>query len=215
MIRVITLDREYGSGAVEIARELAARLGWKLWDQAITTEIARLARCKPNEVEAREERRDPLFHGLFKSFVRGSFEGNINTQPLEMLDSERIIELTHKIIQHAVDEGKCVIVGRGSAYHLQGREDAFHVFIYAPDEEKLRRLRQQGKSREEALELIQSVDRDRAAFIKKYFENKWPDRHLFHLMINSEIGDDAVIENILQAVAASDRRHAPAQAVNS
>ena len=147
--------------------------------------------------------------------MRGSFEGNINTQPLEMLDSERIIELTHKIIQQAVDEGKCVIVGRGSAYHLQDRDDAFHVFIYAPDEEKLRRLRQQGKSREEALQLIQSVDRDRAAFIKKYFDKQWPDRYLFHLMINSEIGDQAVIENILHAVTAYERQNTAAEAVNS
>jgi hypothetical protein len=32
MIKVITIDREYGSGAADIAATLAARLGWKLWD---------------------------------------------------------------------------------------------------------------------------------------------------------------------------------------
>jgi hypothetical protein len=42
MIRLITIEREYGSGAPDIARKLAQRLGWKLWDQLVTDEIARL-----------------------------------------------------------------------------------------------------------------------------------------------------------------------------
>jgi hypothetical protein len=32
VIRIITIDREYGCGVADIARELAARTGWKLWD---------------------------------------------------------------------------------------------------------------------------------------------------------------------------------------
>lgn len=213
MIRIITIDREYGSGANEIARKLAERLGWKLWDQALTTEIAKVARCPLAEVEAREERRDPLFHTLFKGFMHGSFEGNINTQPLELLDSEHILKITHKLIDQAAAEGRCVIVGRGAPYHLQDRDDSFHVFIYAPDEEKIRRLKQAGNRKEDARALILSVDRDRAAFIKKYFGKEWPNRHLFHLMINSEVGDEAVVENILAAVSAMDRRESKARAI--
>ena len=41
MIRVITIEREYGSGAADIAKKVADRLGWKLWDQSLTDEIAR------------------------------------------------------------------------------------------------------------------------------------------------------------------------------
>ena len=41
MIRVITLEREYGSGGADIARKIADRQGWKLWDQLLTNEIAR------------------------------------------------------------------------------------------------------------------------------------------------------------------------------
>ena len=43
MIKTITIEREYGSGGGEIAELLAKRLGWKLWDQLLTEEIARLA----------------------------------------------------------------------------------------------------------------------------------------------------------------------------
>src|SRR2546423_10396064 len=39
MIRTITIEREYGCGAAQIAEKLASRLGWKLWDQQLTQEI--------------------------------------------------------------------------------------------------------------------------------------------------------------------------------
>ena len=47
MIRIITVEREYGCGGGEIAQRLAEHLGWKLWDQLLTEEIARLARIVP------------------------------------------------------------------------------------------------------------------------------------------------------------------------
>jgi len=39
MIKVLTIDREYGSGAAEIAQQIAERLEWKLWDQLLTDEV--------------------------------------------------------------------------------------------------------------------------------------------------------------------------------
>ena len=61
MIRIVTIEREYGSGGAEIAKSVAARLGWKLWDQSLTNEIARLMECDCRAVEEREEKRDPLY----------------------------------------------------------------------------------------------------------------------------------------------------------
>jgi Cytidylate kinase-like family len=60
-------------------------------------------------------------------------------------------------------------------------------------------LRATGKSEKEATELAQSVDRDRAHFIEKYFHVEWPARHRFHLMVNSGMGEDAAVEVILDA----------------
>ena len=101
----------------------------------------------------------------------------------------------------AADQGNCVIVGGGSAYYLQDRLDAFHVFLYAPFEDKVRRLQAGGKGRSEAVHLAETVDVDRAAFIKQYFNVDWPDRHRFHLMINSTIGEDVAVETVLNGVA--------------
>jgi cytidylate kinase len=201
MVRIITIDREYGSGAAEIAQLLAERLGWQLWDQRLTTEIARLAKCDHAKVAEREERMDPLYYRLLKSFLRGSFEGNLNLHRLKLLDTDVIFRLTKRVVHAAANEGNCVLVGRGSAFFLENRKDVFHVFVYAPAEEKVRRLVERGIERAEAFELVETVDQERAVFIKKYFDKEWPCRRLYHLMINSKIGDEAVVETIINSIA--------------
>jgi cytidylate kinase len=200
MIRVVTIEREYGSGGADIAKRIADRLGWKLWDQLLTNEIARRMDCDNRIVEDREEKRDPLFYRLFKAFMRGSFEGSLNAPRLKMADTECIREVTERVVKETADGGECVIVGRGSAYYLQSRRDTFHVFVYAPFDAKVRRLQASGKSANEALHLAETVDRDRAAFIKQYFGVEWPDRQRFHLMVNSSIGEDTTVQTILDSV---------------
>src|SRR5215469_10585835 len=123
MITIITVEREYGSGGGEIAQLLSERLGWKLWDHLLTEEIARLARCPKAVVEVREERNDPLYYRLFKSFLRGSYEGSINAYKLNLVDSESIMHITRRVVEHVASKGKCVIVGRGSQHFLATNPD--------------------------------------------------------------------------------------------
>ena len=181
---------------------MAERLGWKLWDQLLTNEIARRMECESWHVEQREERRDPLYYRLLKSFLRGSYEGSLHAPRLKVADADGIRAVAEQVVMSAAKEGSCVIVGRGSAYYLRDRPEVFHVFIYAPFDEKVRRLQETGKSEEEAIQLAETVDRERSVFIKQYFGVDWPERHFFHLMVNSTIGDEAVVETILDSLAA-------------
>ena len=159
MIKIVTIEREYGSGGGEIAQLLSTQLGWKLWDQLLTEEIARLANCPKAVVEVREERTDPLYYRLFKSFLRGSYEGSLNAHKLNVVDSETILKITERVVQHAAKTGNSVIVGRGSQHFLRNRPDTLRVFLYAPREDKVRRLLARGKSEKEAWELVDTVDR--------------------------------------------------------
>jgi shikimate kinase len=197
MIKILTIEREYGSGGGEIAHLLAERLGWKLWDQLLTEEIARLAECPKAIVEVREERTDPIYYRLFKSFLRGSYEGSLNAHTLKLVDCEAILKLTERVVQNVAKTGNSVIVGRGSQHFLRNRQDTLRVFLYAPREAKVRRLLARGKSENEAEELVDSIDRDRADFILKYFGVEWPDRSVYHTMVNTAIGDEAVVQTIL------------------
>ena len=200
MIRIVTIEREYGAGGSGIAQKLAERLKWKLWDQELTAEIARMARCDRSQVARMEERVDPLFYRLMKVFMRGSYERSLPVTGLEHLDADNMVVFMQRVIEGAAAAGDCVIVGRGSPYVLRNRPDAFHAFIYAPLEEKIRRVRELGKTQAEAGELVDSIDQERATFIKKYFNKDWPSRHLYHLMLNSAVGDDVVIATILDEI---------------
>jgi cytidylate kinase len=201
MIKIITIDREYGSGAADIAAKLAARLGWKLWDELLTREIARILGCDCPAIEEREERRDTLHYRLFRAFMRGSFEGTLNAQRVKMVDADCIREAAEKVVREAAMQGNCVIVGRGSAYYLHSNPDAFHAFLYAPFKEKIQRLRATGKSEQEAHMLAETVDKDRAAYIKHYFNLEWPFHELYDLMVNSSLNDGVVVDTILSSVA--------------
>ncbi len=200
MIDVITIDREYGSGAADIAGKLAQRLGWKLWDELLTIEIARIIGCDCPTVEEREERRDALYYRLFKAFMRGSFEGTLSAHRVKPVDAECIREVSEKVVLEAAKHGHGVIVGRGSAYYLHSKPNVFHVFVYAPLEEKVQRLRAMGKSEDDAYSLAETVDEDRAAYIKEYFGVEWPARQNYHLMVNSSVGDEAAVDIILDSV---------------
>lgn len=201
LTRIITLEREYGSGGGLIAAKVASYLGWQLWDQALTKEIARRLDCDCRAIESHEERSDPAFYRFVKAFMRGSFEGSMNAPRLKVVDSDCVHEIVQRLLLEIADQGNAVIVGRGSTYYLGDRPDAFHVFVYAPFEARVRRLKMQGKSEQEAMELAESVDRDRAEFSRRYWHLEWPERHHFHLMVNSCGGDELAAQIVLDAVA--------------
>ncbi|MFL6449313.1 MAG: AAA family ATPase [Bryobacteraceae bacterium] len=197
MINVITVEREYGSGGGTIAKMLAERLGWSLWDHEITTEIARRLKCDVHAVEEREERLDPTYYRLFKVFMRGSYEASFSGSNVELLDADGLFRLFESVVKEIAGRGNCVIVGRGGSYYLRDHKNVLRTFVYAPPEYKISRLTAQGNSREEAEDLVTTVDQERAAFVKKYHGKTWPLRELYHLMINSQVGDEFVLKMIL------------------
>lgn len=197
LIRIITIEREFGCGAAQIAEKLAARLHWKLWDQALTQEIARMANCNQSVVELHEERRDPLYRRLLKSFALGSYEGNLGVYPIEGLDADTIAKLSERVVRRVAEEGNCVLVGRGSQHFLQDRKDTLRFFLYAPREEKIRHLIAEGNTPPHAEALVYTVDRERAAFIRNYFNVEWPNLPIYHAMLNTMAGDEIVVDAML------------------
>lgn len=200
MIRTITIEREYGAGGGAIAKKLAVRLGWKLWDQELTCEIARVARVDQSVVERMDERCDSLFYRLMKVFMRGSMEQSLPIRNMDHFDADSMVAFMQRVISGAASEGNSVIVGRGAPFLLRQRPDTFHVFVYAPLDEKIRRLRTAGKSADEAMDEIENVDRQRVIFVRKYFGMEWPTRELYHMMVNSKVGDEIVIDTILNEI---------------
>ena len=199
MFRLITIEREYGCGGGAIAAELAQRLGWKLWDHLLTEEIARIAKVDPSAVMRCDERMDSRLHRLSKAFWRGSYE-RTSALGSQVFDTDRMMAMMQEIMNKLGREGNAVVVGRGAPYFLRENPAAFHVFLYAPRAEKIRRVIGDGHTQEEAEELVDSVDRERVAYVKHYFDADWPTRSLYHIMLNTAVGNEPVANTILKTM---------------
>jgi len=199
MFRLITIEREYGCGSAAIAAALADHLGWKLWDQRLTDEIARLANVDRYAVQCCDERMDSRLYRLAKTFWRGSHDRGT---PIgrQVFDADCMTSMMQEITAEIAEEGNAVVVGRGAPYFLREREDAFHVFLYAPRAEKIRRMRADGATLAEAEDLVENVDRERIAYVKHYFNADWPTRSLYHIMLNTAVGNESVVQTILDTM---------------
>jgi hypothetical protein len=201
MVQAITIEREFGCGGSEIANLVASRLGWSLWDELLTQEIARLTESTPQAVEQREWRTDPVVYRLLKDFLRGAFEGGLPpTNRLHMLDARRIAAVSEIAVKAALSNGPSVIVGRGSQFFLRNRKDVFHVFLYASRDYKIRKLISRGATEDKAIEQIDTTDKARASFVRDYLGLKWPEPDLYHAMFNTEMGESCTATMLVECV---------------
>jgi cytidylate kinase len=205
VFRIITVEREYGAGGSLVAAELARRRGWQLLDQQLTCEIAKIAAVEESAVACREEKCDPLLHRLAKVFWRGSYERSLPIGDDKIFDADELVELAHRVIHKKAEEGNCVIVGRGAPYILRARPDAFHVFVYGSRERKIQRLVRLKMREKDAIEMVDTIDKERSAFVRKYFGAEWPCRRLYHLMLNSDNGLEHVTDMVMATMDSLER----------
>src|SRR5579863_5169682 len=128
-IRVITVEREYGSRGGEFAHDLADRLGWRLLDSELVCGAARVAGVDPKLAEKFDERLDPWYYRYGKAFFHDPITASLSDEMV--FDSERMLTLIRQEILAAAKTGNCVLVGRGAACALAGHPGCFHIFVYA------------------------------------------------------------------------------------
>jgi hypothetical protein len=196
MIQVITVEREYGSQGAAFAHHLAGRLGWRLIDSCVIEDVARKAGVTTDLVKRCDERVDPWFYRFGKAIWSGSLE-RLPSDP-EVFDSERMVEFVRGYLIDQAARGNCVVVGRAAACVLAKAPGAFHVFVYASMARKIRFVQEQFPDHaHDAEREILATDRRRSDYIRRYFQREWDDRRLYHLMMNSCMGMDAMIDATL------------------
>jgi cytidylate kinase len=196
-IRVITVEREYGSGGGEFAHDLAAHLGWRLLDSDLICAAARAAGVSPELAKKYDERLDPWYYRYGKAFWHDSGYSMAGISEDQVFDSERMLGLLQTEILKAAKEGNCVLVGRGSACALANRPGCFHVFVYATMAAKREWfIRSFPKQAEQADQLLVAFDKRRAAVIRKAYQQEWCARGLYHMLLNSAIGNQAMISAV-------------------
>jgi Cytidylate kinase-like family len=195
--RVITVEREYGSRGGEFAHDLAHRLGWRLLDADLVANAARAAGVDPKQAARFDERLDPWYYRYGKIFWQDSTVSTTGKTEEQIFDSERMLTLIHDEILESAKVGNCVLVGRGSACALAGRQGCFHIFVYATSSAKKEWFTHQfPRQAENAEHELAAFDKRRAAVIRKFYQQEWCSRGLYHMLLNSCMGFEAMISAV-------------------
>ena len=200
MVRLITLEREYGSRGAEFAHTLADRLGWRLVDNCLIEEVARKAGVTRSLAERCDERLDPWYYRFGKAFWHGSIDRLPALPEPGVFDSESMVDFVREYLNEIAVAGHCVIVGRGAACVLANYPGAFHIFVYASHKRKIQWFEKTFPERAHlAEEEILATDSRRQAYVQRYYQQQWDNHRLYHLMMNSCMGFDAMLGATIEA----------------
>jgi cytidylate kinase len=184
---VITISRMYGSGGSEVAQRVSAALGWSLLDNDIVDAIAERSGLTRAEVSAQDERVPSLVERLASALSLGSPEilPPVPTGPVETTE-ERIIAVTQRVIEEAVQAGPAVFVGRGAQCLLAEREDALHVFCYAPRAALRKYAMDTFKvGQDEADKMVAEQNKQREQYVRRHWNRNWLAHENYHLCLNT------------------------------
>ncbi len=172
---VITISRQYGSGGGEIGEQLSGNLGIPLYDKQLFMEAACQSGIHRDFFENAEKRGQDRF-----SYMYGSVTAGHTTL------SDRIFLEQSKTIRRLAEESPCIIVGRGGNKILWDLPGALHVFIYAREAYRKRRIVElYGVPEPDADRLIRQLDKKRKSYLLNYTEQVWGDPRNYHLCIDS------------------------------
>jgi cytidylate kinase len=199
--RVLTVNREFGSGGGRIAQRIAEKLGWKLLDRDIIDAIAYAAHVDPKVVRRYDEHVESWLRRLNQQAMRGAaLAAGIELAGNAVFDADEMVKISQKIIEEAWTEGNCVIVGRGSQCVLQHKPDVYHAFIYACLKERILRLKERLGPGVDVEQRTRTVDAERAKYLQEYYGKNWCNMHLYDLMISSRENEEETAEVILRAM---------------
>ena len=111
-----------------------------------------------------------------------------------------IFEAESQILRAIADEGSCVIAGRSGFFVLKDHPNKVDIFIQAPLEKRIERvMKKQGLTRQEAQEVIESVDKSRDNYVKRWTDVSRYDARNYDLVLNvGDMTDDEAVAIILK-----------------
>lgn len=155
MKKIITISRDFGAGGGEICRKLSEKLNYEYYDKAL---ILRTAKEAGMDVEAilKWEEKVPINFGFGQSLF------DFYSRPI----NEKLYDVQRDIIRGIAEKGNCIILGRNANTILKEFDSTLHVFVTAPKEFRLNRMKPQlpAESDEQLIERISQIDKQRRKY---------------------------------------------------
>ena len=180
---VVAINREYGSGGRQIGTSLARRLGIASYDN----ELIRLTADKSGFSEeyvrqAAEKKTVSLLYSLYMTSL-----------PL----SDRLFLAQSAVIRELAAKEPCVIVGGCADYVLKDMKNLIKVFIHAPLDERVRRVRDEyNETSDDYRAYVTRMDKKRITYYNYFTQYKWGRAHDYNLTLNGSAGAEVCAEII-------------------
>lgn len=178
-IKIVTIDREYGSGGRLIGEKLAEALGWKFLDGKIIEDAAKQSGLSEKFIEQSGEYASATSSLLFNLAIGNSPNGMMSLY-------NEVFNIQRKIIREAAEIGNCVIVGRCADYILRDRSDCLNVFVHAPTEMRIKRITEvYGDSAKSPEKRLKEMDKKRRVYCQNFTGHDWGGTRNYHLSLDS------------------------------
>ena len=177
--RIITINREFGSGGRFIGEEVAKKLGIAYYDKEMIGQIAEQAGLSSEYVRENAELSPK------KGWFAYAFCGrDITGKSVE----DMVYEAQRKVIMEIAEKENCVIIGRNADFILKDRKDVLNVFIHGSIPEKVRRICSLYNVTEvDAIKMINDIDKRRRTNYNFYTEQKWGMAENYTMSLNSSV----------------------------
>lgn len=185
---VITISRQLGSGGEDIARQVAASLGYEFVDKQTTDAI-------------------------FRQYGLTRFDELYNSVPsfLDLLNADNLllVAMANEIIEAVAQRGNVVILGRAGFAVLAGRADVLHVRIQAPFADRVQRVLAREGLTDVAVaeEQVKQDDEVHAKYIERFYNKQWDDPANFDLILDTgSLSPDEAVQQIVAAARGLDQK---------
>ena len=195
MPRIITIAREYGSGGRLIAQRVAEKLGIFYYDNEIIDLAARELGFDVDTIRRVSEEKSSSFMYTLSSTAF--------TLPL----NDQVFAMQSQIIRHIAQNDTCIIVSGCADYILEDFDDVLTIFIHAPFESRVRRVKEDYKEEhDDYKKFVMKKDKTRSNYYNYYTTKKWGQLKNFDLTINSDFGIEEVADIIVALYQKGEQR---------
>ena len=199
---IITISRQYGAGGSEVARRVAAALGWRVVDNELVEEVAARAGLPASDVAEREERVPSFAERLARTLAASSpelFTAPVPGGIVPKFQEADLVRITETVVAEVAAKGKAVLVGRAAPAVLAQEEDSLHVKLVAPRPYRIQAAAQRlGVDPGKAAEILDETDTMRERYLRQFYRRNWNDPVNYHMVLNTgALGHDGVTEIIV------------------
>ena len=186
---LITISRQYGAGGSEVARRVAAALGWRVVDNELVEEVAARAGIPADQVAERDERAPSFVERLARTLAASTpelFPPSVPGGTLPKLQEVDLVRMTESVVAEAAAKGRLVLVGRAAPAVLAQERDGLHVKLVAPRPYRIQAAAERlGVDLQKAATVVDESDGTRARYHRQYYHRDWNDPVNYHLVLNT------------------------------